>query len=339
MEIQTSTATSWTWADQISSYRFWGLAFFFIFLLVPSMIVNNSITIFSREYGMSGTQIGAIFSFKAFSGFFGIWLAWFLTRLKNHYLLFLYAGIVLSGLGLIYMMPSVISFTIGFFLIGLGFGAIALAIPAIISGGRGGSEMFIVSFGLISFFESLSWVGFSSLFGSLIDIYSTVQGCMSVGMVSAVAGILFLLPVKSDLFYQAPPERNFSLTPTSREPATVALLGFIPIYNVYHMLNLTYRFHGEVNTLNPSRNLLSPRAAVWCSLLLFILSPIIIASVNTTLVSKLKENGATDYHKNWSVILWSFILLPVSFAFIQSNMNQLLTQQAGNEVEQAYNNV
>ncbi len=65
-------------------------------------------------------------------------------------------------------MLSIISLSIYFFLIGLSFGAISLAIPTIISGGKGGSEMFVVSFGLITFFEFVAWTSFSGLFGILV---------------------------------------------------------------------------------------------------------------------------------------------------------------------------
>jgi len=329
METQKKTnEISWTWADQISSYRFWGIFLFFIFLLLPNIIMNYSFSIFRENYGMSSNQIGTALAFKSFAGFGGLWLAWFMVRMKNHYLLFLFSGLTIIGLLLILLMPSIVSLSICFFLIGLSFGAISLAIPTIISGGRGGSEMFVVSFGLITFFEFIAWTSFSGLFGILFEFLSTPKSYIIIGLVASFIGTILLLPVKADLFNNPPPERKFFLTPTYREPVTVALLCLVPIYNIYYIIYLSYRFHGEVNEINPTQNILSPRAAAWCTLLLSILSPIIVSSLNTCLTSKLKENNATKFYKNWVIILWSFIFLPISYALIQSNMNQLLHNQS-----------
>jgi len=337
MEMQKTTSeTSWTWADQISSYRFWGLFLFFLFLTIPSSFLSFGLNAFQRELGLSGSQISTVYMFKSIAGFFGLWLAWFMVRLKNHYLLFLYSGFILIGWLLILLVPlSIPTLSISFFLIGLGFGAISLAIPSIISGGRGGSEMFIVSVGLITFFESLSWLASIKIFAFLSDNFSGHNGLSIINMVATCIGMVLLLPVKADLFNNAPPRRESFLIPTDREPITVALLGIIPLYNIYHILYMSYRFHGEVNKINPTQNILSPRAAVWCSLLLSIISPIMVTSLNTSLISKLKEDkpvaySMNNYYKNWVVILWAFILLPVSFALIQSNMNLLLQSQSSN---------
>jgi len=127
----------WTWADQISSYRFWGIFLFFIFILLPNVFLNFSYPIFTEQLNLSASQIGTALSIKSIAGFGGFWLAWFLVRLKNHFLLYLYSAFIIIGLLLVYFIPTSVSIAIGFFLIGLGFGAVALSIPAIIAGGRG----------------------------------------------------------------------------------------------------------------------------------------------------------------------------------------------------------
>jgi MFS family permease len=324
IEKKTTNAISWTWADQISSYKFWGIFLFFIFLLIPNIIMNYSFSIFRENYGMSSTQIGTAMAFKTFAGFGGLWLAWFMVRMKNHYLLFLYAGLIIIGFILILLMQSNVTLSICLLLTGLGFGAIALAVPTIISGGKGGSEMFVVSFGLITFFELVAWSSFSGLFGTLFEFMNNPNGYIIIGLVSSVIGVILLLPVKSELFHTPPPERKKMLTPVHREPATVALLCLVPFYNIYYVLYISYRLHGEVNQMNPTQTILSPRAAVWSSIFLPILSPIILSSLNTNVSLKLKENNASGFYKTWIIILWSFIFTPISYALIQSNMNQLI---------------
>jgi len=334
MEIEktTTNVVSWTWADQISSYKFWGIFLFFIFLLIPNIIMNYSFTIFRENYGMSTTQIGTVMAFKSFAGFRGLWLAWFMVRMKNHYLLFLYSGFTIIGLILILLMPSIITLSICLILIGLSFGAISLAIPTIISGGKGGSEMFVVSFGLITFFELVAWTSFNGLFGILFASLNTPNSYIIIGLVSSLIGVILLLPVKAELFNITPPERKKFLTPIRREPVIVALLCLVPLYNIYYILHLSYRLHGEVNQINPTQNILSPRSAVWCTLFLSILSPIIVSSLNTNLSLKLKENNASGFYKTWVIILWSFIFMPISYALIQSNLNQLI-QNHSNEIK------
>jgi hypothetical protein len=329
-KISTNEA-SWTWADQISTYRFWGIFLFFIFLLVPNVIMNFSYSIFRDSYGMSATELGTAMAFKSFAGFGGLWLAWFMVRMKNHYLLYLFSSFTIIGLLLLLLLtPSIIALSISYFLIGLSFGAIALAIPTIISGGKGGSEMFVVSFGLITFFELVAWPSFTGLFGILYDILNTPKSYVIIGLVSTLIGTILLLPVKAELFNIPPPERKKILTPIHREPVIVALLCLVPLYNIYYILHLSYRLHGEINKINPTQNILSPRAAVWSTLFLSILSPIIVSSLNTNLIIKLKENNVLRFYKTWAIILWAFIFIPISYALIQSNLNQLI-QNHSNE--------
>jgi hypothetical protein len=322
---------SWTWADQVSSYKFWGIFLFFIILLIPNIIMNYSSLIFKNSFGISTTQLSTTLVFRTFGGFGGFWLAWFLIRLKNHYLLYVYSGFTIIGLLLILLIPSIITLSIGFFLIGLGLGAISLAVPAIIAGGRGGSEMFVVSFGLIAFFESLAWASYSGLFGILLVTLNTPKSCILVGLGASLLGSILLLPVKPDLFNCSPPDRRSTLSPTHRDPFIVMLLCLIPIYNIYYIIYLSYRFHGEVYSINPTRSILSPRAGAWCTVLLSVLSPIITCSLNSSLISRLSDNGKLKYYKNWAIILWSFIFIPISYALIQSNMNKMINNEVNVE--------
>lgn len=331
-EISTNEV-SWTWADQISTYKFWGIFLFFIFLLIPNFIMNFSYSIFRDSYGMSAIEFGTAMAFKSFAGFGGFWLAWFMVRMKNHYLLYLFSSFTIIGLLLLLLTSSIIALSISYFFIGLSFGAIALAIPTIISGGKGGSEMFVVSFGLITFFELVAWTSFSGLFGSLYDILNSPKSYIIIGLVSSLIGTILLLPVKAELFNVPPPERKKTLAPIHRQPVIVALLCVVPLYNIYYILHISYRLHGEVNYFNPSQNILSPRTAVWSTLFLSILSPIIVSSLNTNLIIKLKDNNVPRFYKTWAIILWSFIFIPISYALIQSNLN-LLTQNHSNEIKE-----
>jgi hypothetical protein len=322
-----SNEISWTWADQISTYRFWGILLFFLFMLIPNGILGYTFSIFSVQYHLSSSEIGTLMAIKNFAGFGGFFLAWFMVRLRNHFMLFVYAAILIIGLTVILLFHSFGPMAFGYFLVGLCFGGISLAIPSIIAGGRGGSEPFVISFGIVSFFEISYWTFLSAMYGVVLSDVQHPNLILIIALISAVIGVILLLPVKATLFHGNPPKREFSLEPTYRDPLVVALLCLIPLFNIYYILYISYRLHGEVNTLKPTQNILSPVAAVWCTLLVSILSPIIVSSLNRSLISKLIEDGKTAWYKNWAVILWSFLFVPVSYGLIQSNLNQLIIQK------------
>jgi len=54
--------------------------------------------------------------------------------------------------------------------------------------------------------------------------------------------------------------------------------------------------------------------------------PVMTASLNQSLICKLTEDGKLNYYRNWAVILWTILFVPVSFALAQSNMNKLIGQ-------------
>ncbi len=324
--------TSWTWADQISTYRFWGLALFLLFLLTPSTIVNLSVTLLRNTYDVGSDGFSIALAIKPFASLGGLWLAWFLARSKHHYFLFLFSGFTIIGLLLMLLTPSIIILSISFFLIGISLGAITLSIPTIIAGGKGGKEMFVVSFGLITSLELITQTFSHGIFMNMFSIFDTpIQTYVITGVVSVLLGVALLLPVKKDLFDIPPPPRNKTLTPKHRKPWLVALLCLVPGYNIYYIFHLAYRLHGEVNHVNPTRNILTPKAAVWTALFFSVLYPIIVASLNTNLITKLKEDNAQTFYKNRVVILWSFIFVPISYALIQSNLNRLIHHGA-NEI-------
>lgn len=323
-EIKSTYKIAWTWADQISSYKFWGILLFYIFSLIPNIVINLSFPILKEFYGISATDLATAMVFKSIAVLGGFWLAWFLVRVKNHYLLYLFSSLTIVGLLLLHLPYSIITLSISSFFIGLSFGSITLSIPSIISGGKGGSEMFVISFGLITFLELVTQTMFNGLFESLYSILGSPNSFIKVGIISSLLGIILLLPVKAELFNISPLERKKTLTPINRKPVIVVLLCLVPIYNIYHLVHLSYRLHGEVNYINMTQRILSPRAAIWSTIFLSILSPIIVSSLNDNLMIKLKENNIAKYYRTWTVIFWSFIFIPISYALIQSNLNQLI---------------
>jgi hypothetical protein len=322
-EQNSTNEISWTWADQISSYKFWGLCFFFLFLTLSNVVVNTTFSLCNKELGITIEKVGILHLIKTLASLVGFWLAWFLVRMKNHKLLYLFSSLTILGLLLIYSIPSLLTLSVCSFLVGLSFGAIVLSIPTLISNGRGGSEMFVISFGIITFFE----VTFPFLSYMLPALLLSYKAYILISIAFAVIGSLLLIPIKGDIFNTNPPIREFAFSPIFRNPTQVALLSIIPIFNIYYFVYLTYRYHGEVNSINPSQNILSPGAAAWFIILIPLLYPVIMSSLNDSMLPKLLNNSGQKFYKTWVIILWAFIFLPVSFALIQSNMNALIKSE------------
>ena len=322
----TSIQTSWTWADQISTYRFWGLLIFYLLSLITVSTLSSFLPIFLKgETGTQYTEIGIIFVLMAAGGLLGFYLAWATTRWKTIPML-IFAGVLQLLGGLLITIPSLTSVTflcwIGAFLCGLGSGAIALAVPSIIAGGRGGSETFVIAFG-ISFVLTRIGERFAPVFmGALWERF----GLSVLGMTIAIGlliGLLLLLPVKRSLFVESPPQRGYPLTPTYRKPVVVALSCLIPFYCLYWF----YKAHGEIISMTSSQTILSPRASVIVSCFVpFFISPVIVTTLNDALNKHAAKLGKPAYRASWVVCLWSFLFFPVSIAFVQSTMNSVMSE-------------
>ena len=312
---------SWSWAAQISSYCFWGLLIYFIlFIVSTNFVFSFSIWLFLSEHvGLESSQIQILFTVKAIATLNGFFLAWIAIRTRNHYILFLYSTIVLIGILLVSFTQNLFLIFLGSAIIGLCSGAIALTIPSIIAGGRGGAEMFVVAFGIVTIFETISGVSLNAASLLLFTNISPVKFLL-IFAIPIILGMGFLIPVHSKFFYQIPPIRGISLSPQKREPILVALLCFVPFYSIYWL----YKLHGEIRSFTDSSKLLSPRAAAWSIIFIPFLLPMMLTSLNDCLnkvssTQKVKEQRAT-----WVIVLWSILFYPVSFAFIQSDINKLI---------------
>jgi len=318
------TRASWTWADQISTYRFWGLLIFYLLSAVSVTILSTFLAIFLKEEaGMKYTKVGILFVLMGIGGLFGFYLAWATTRWKTVPMLIVAGLLQLMG-GLLITIPGlaavVILSGIGAFTFGLGAGVITLTIPSVIAGGRGGGEAFVITFGIIFILTRIEEMFAPTSMGALWDRYGSSLLGVTIG-ICLFLGLLFLLPVKHSLFNEAPPPRGYPLTPTYRDPLIVFLSCLIPFYWLYWL----YRAHGEVTALAPSRSILSPRAAVLASVFAPVfVYPITLTKLNDALNSHATELGQAPYRASW-VIFWCACLLnPLGMALVQSSMNRVM---------------
>lgn len=321
----------WSWTDYISSYRFWGLTgYFVLFMLSNTMYQIMAPMVFNHTSNLPMQIISISFSIKSIGMVFGFILAWATIRTQKSYVLYLYS--VLYLIGMVMNILSVANLSLiysGAFISGLAVGAVTLMVPAFIAAGRGGSEAFIIAVGIITFFQTSGYVFAPMLYG-LFAFYEnlTGSGFLLFLLIPVLIGALLLLPVKPTLFYSAPPIKKVTAEPIiERDPMTVFLLIFVPFYFLYWL----YRTHKEIRTLEHSEYspILTPVAAVWSGLLIPIILPVILTSLNDRLNKIALHYNTDEQRRSWGIILWSLLFSPVAFALIQLRINHISRESAG----------
>ena len=206
-------------------------------------------------------------------------------------------------------------------------GLILILFVAALAGTRGGVQTALVGFAPAWFLGLLFSQGIAILTGRIAQ----TQGFQSSSWVVTVLLLLtvvVLIPVRGELFSIDPPERGRSLVPVKREPVVAALLScFVPFYLVYWI----YRIHGEEAYVRPSRQLLSPRAAAWISVIPLVgafLFPIMLSTLADHHNEVAEASGIPRVQRPWAVFLWSVLFSPVAVGLVQAKLNELVARQA-----------
>jgi hypothetical protein len=321
-EISEIASGAWTWADQISTYTFWGLLLFFVLSSVGIGAVRSFLPLFLQDR-YSLVEPTLFYSLMGLSQFAGFYAAWAASRGRTKVMLVL-AGLLLVAGALLTAFPmprvSVTVWHLGAVLLGFAMGTVLLAVPAILAGGLGGMRAFVVAFGIVFAVEMLGQMVSFSLYALASDwLGSPAMLWLAAG--APFLGLLFFLPVRSSLFTGPPPPRGYPLTPHYREPVGVFLLGLIvPFYWAYWL----YRAHGEVTSLAPSRAILSPRGAAAAAFI-----PLLLPVMTTTLVDALNgraaEEGRPPASSAWVVFILSLpVVYPMGLALTQSAINRAM---------------
>jgi hypothetical protein len=315
--------TTWSWADIISSYRFWGIALFYILFGVSNAAYAMCSLFINTHLGYDWKLVGIGYTIQGISSCFGIYLAWFSTRTKHH-ALYLYGILLIIGMFLICFTQNIIAIPIGMGLFGLATGATLLTVPSIISGSRGGAEVFVLSFGTIFVIYQIFYMASNNALGHFFDESGNFTIAFFLATIIPITlGMLLLLPVNSKLFSENPPLKNDSFPPKPRDPFGVAILSLIvPFYSIYW----AYRIHGEAKHLSKTSKLLSPKASAVLLFLIPFLVPIIVVTLNDCLNITKSQISTIAKRPTWVVIVWCIICYPVSFAIIQSDVNRLVAE-------------
>ena len=308
--------TPWTWADQISTYRFWGILAFYFFSLIGAGLYHIFLT---TEFLPDMEHFPIYSGILRIGSILCIYPAWIAAR-YNAKAMLLAAGIMQSAGIIVATVPALsgggILLMPGAFLLGLGSGTIGLLVPVILADGRGGAKVFAISFGSMIVFSRIGETCSLIAGGFVYRIIAPEIIIIS----SVVLGLFFLIPVKAALFKGAPPQRGYSLLPRFRNPALAALACLIPFYSLYWL----YRIHGEVASIVPSRNLLSPRASVLICIFVPFLIPMILTSLSDILINRAEECGRPQNRKALKIFLCSLFCVPIGMALVQSMLNRTM---------------
>lgn len=319
------SATKWTWADLQSSYRFWGLLLYFVFFASSQSILNINSALYLKQYtDLSYSLIGIAFSAQQAGFVLGFILAWMASRMKTYYLLYLFSALYLLGISLLcFSAENTVYLIAGEVMIGLALGAILLTIPAFIGGAVGTTEAFVLAFGLMVTLKWLNNISTAPLSGWLWDrdmLLGNPSYFFAVLATPMIIGTLLLLPIKTQLFNIAPPVRQVvPIAPKHRDPAMTFLLYFVPFYNIYWLVKI----HAEIRNYSQSAALLTPKGAGWSAFIVSMVTPAIFSTLNDTLRAIIESYGQQARYKTWLIILFAFLLPPVSAALIQSQMNEI----------------
>ena len=365
--ITTRTHVSWTWADMFVTYRFWGLMLLYSVTLVNSGLVSSFLPLQVREITNDQVMAVRLQLIIAISGLLGFYVAWAATRTKALIILLIAVILQLSGALLLTPVDPFITIPLrylGGFLFGLGVGAITLSIPAILVGGTGGAQAFIIAFGL--YFAVVNVVSMISpiTLGTLWDRFGSNIFIASTSLL-AFLGLIALVPVNPDMFTKPPQLRTCNQAVRPRNPVLVSLGSLIIPYYFYFL----YKFHGEIASLRPSPKIVSSRGLLfilvlfpllfsalagllladtfeelrkdnieilWLLVIYILQVPIMLfLVVMTSLVEPLidlaVEHGTRPWVAPWVIFVFSIIFPPVAMGLIQWSLNKsiLVIEQSG----------
>lgn len=312
---------SWTWTEMVGTYRFWGLVLFYALCFAVTEFLYGAMMPPLLTAQLSFQQVGQMAGVRTVAFLVGLYLAWVAARGRSKAVLLSAAVLKLVGFALALAPWSgerlLALRYVGEIGIGLGSGAIALAVPATIAGGRGGSEGFVVAFGFATVVARVSsTLGGPAILATRGGLWQPLE-LAAVLALCTVLGAGALLPVRRAMFAEAPPEGKPGTPPVRRRPIVVALLCLIPLYGLYWV----YRVHAETTFIASDRRPVAPAAALWIALLVPFALPILLANVADVLSQAVVTEDAHATPPAWTILLLSVLLPPIAAALVQARLN------------------
>ncbi len=319
----TDARVAWTWADLLSTYRFWGL--FAVFVLAGSANELHFFFDFQRFHDSTMDAVEHIINItKLIWVPFSLVLAWIAIRTRPKVVLLIISALSAAGFlaTLIPDSPGVSGLVFESLLVPLLSGLMVILFPVLIGGACGNNTSILVALGMALTLDNLIEFAVIGLSGPLVERIGASAGAW-IGFALIAFSVALLIPIRGELFMTAPPARGRSFAPVRRDPVVAAILSsIVPFYTVYWL----YRIHGEEAHVKPSRKLLSPRAAAWISVIP-VIGELMIPFILSTLADHNNEvsrnSGGGRVQRPWAAFLCGLMFVPVGVGLVQASLNKL----------------
>lgn len=221
----------WTWADQISSYRFWALIGAWLCVAFNAHWLRSGLLQNLRAqygYGDLAQALGVAMPLGIATG-----VVWGLLVVRRHTAQWLWAAVLLAGVLLPWLtgginassLPIVVLHLLAGESLSYGF---MLAVTATLAGGRGGRVAFAAVLAVALLLKAVVDISAPVAFLQL-NQYWPALGLQTWGLMAAGLACVLLVPLwhprARPLFAGTPPERHRPLQPRVRHPLAAALWG------------------------------------------------------------------------------------------------------------------
>ena len=328
---KTNTLTfqpGWTWADQVSSYRFWASCLYFISLYLLLSNLHYFPLAFSdwNLKDLSAQDEDRMINVQNYkmAGFLcALPIAAFMARYRNARI-YLSFGVLAFPLVVLYLGPydDLIKSATLFLAQWLACMVLMTLLAVMLSAGaRPEGAVVVVGLALISLFLFDPNSEFAELDMNLFGLeFNFPWENANALYVTLVLGLLCYWPVKQAFFVDRPAPRGSVLRHKKRMPHHIFWLTLVPGYVFYWL----YRIPGEVRQFKNSSLLLSSHGTLICFFIAPFMLPLILLSFADAIEESCEDIEVKQaLHRSRSIMICSLLFLPAACAMIQANLNRL----------------
>lgn len=326
-DMHASTLERWTWADLVSSYRFWAITIYFAAIAGSATLLTSHFPVLIRHWAqLPYSELGQIVAAQPIGMVLGVPLAWAISRSKGVGSLHWFSVIFVIGVALTCLSGAALPLiALGYFLVGLTLGATALILPALIAQATSRVETYILAFGLFTLLKTLCGGMLVPAFGAATDwLSSSPYFLLALVAVPVIIGALLLLSLNGRLFEEAPPLRQ--IAPHRETPHNPLLTFLLTLFVPFYVLFWLVRIHRDIRSYSQSPSLLTPRGAGWMCFFVPFAFPMALSAMSDILRDLLQQRGQPARVATGLMILTSLLFPPLGAALIQAQMNRLIAQ-------------
>lgn len=362
LNSRATEGAGWTAADILSTSRYWGLILGVLLGAMAMRGLYASVPMVLTKTGAGYEAMGFVSSGSLLGWVVGGMLAMLLMPGRSKLALILPVAVFVAVMAGIAAMPVLWTWIPLLFLLGLCSSAFALLSIAAVGSTLLSAGLSRTDF-LLVFSLPLLLIGIVPEIAVIASAWTAAAGYLALlayGLLACAALALLALGVgKPHMLAGDAPVRHKPLTYHRRSPLFIALIGlaplcFVGLYRGTHMAALEgehvavltllvlqilaivvslvaavyllywlYRIHGEAAGQAPSRQLVSPRAALFIAMLVPLGYFLVIIALGRVLRARtLAQPATTPLSGRW-LAFWAILVPPVAMAMLQGAVNRL----------------